>query len=428
VDGTLGGREIGVDEVERLSLHLGLGLQKVGNPFRTAKCAYKEPPPCGFLGSSYQGWLLGFWGGAYNLGQFLPDHKDLGMPEATDADRKRQLQEVNIFHDVAKALTSMLDLDSILQTIMEKMAEYFRPDTWSLLMVDEERQELYFAIAVGDAAEALKNVRLKVGEGIAGWVAKHGEQLIVPDVCTDARFAKRIDEMTKWETRSIICVPLRSKHRVLGVIQLVNVRMENFTDQEMFFLHSLCDYASIAIENARAVEKIQELTITDDCTGLYNARHLYKILETEVYRSARFKYEFTVLFIDLDHFKQVNDTHGHLIGSKLLADIGYVIKAQLRLIDYAFRYGGDEFVVLLPQTGKDSALIVAKRLRDILRNSTFCKEEGLNLNVRASIGLATYPHDAKTPHDIIRQADEMMYLVKNTTRDNIGVAQQGVMK
>src|ERR1700751_1522618 len=140
------------------------------------------------------------------------------MPEATDADRKRQLQEVNIFHDVAKALTSMLDLDSILQTIMEKMAEYFRPDTWSLLMVDEQRDELYFAIAVGDAAEALKNVRLKMGEGIAGWVAKHGEQVITNDVENDPRFAKRIDEATQGETRSIICVPLRSRLRVLGVI------------------------------------------------------------------------------------------------------------------------------------------------------------------------------------------------------------------
>ncbi len=350
------------------------------------------------------------------------------MSEATEAENKRQNQELNIFHDVAKALTSSLDLDSILQTIMEKMAEYFRPDTWSLLMVDETKQELYFAIAVGDAADALKNVRLKVGEGIAGWVAKHGERLIVPDVLNDPRFAKRIDEMTKWETRSIICVPLRSKHRVLGVIQLVNVSMEGFRDEEVFFLQALCDYAAIAIENARSVEKIQELTITDDVTGLYNARHLYKTLEQEVYRSARFGYEFTVLFIDLDHFKQVNDTHGHLIGSKLLSEIGYLIKAQLRLIDYAFRYGGDEFVILLPQTGKDSAVTVAKRLRDTLRTTPFCKEENLNLIVKASIGLATYPHDAKTPHDIIRQADEMMYLVKNTTRDNIGIAQRGIMK
>ena len=182
------------------------------------------------------------------------------MPEATGADRRRQSQELNIFHDVAKALTSSLDLDSILQTIMEKMAEYFRPDTWSLLMVDEEHNELYFAIAVGDAADALKDVRLKVGEGIAGWVAKHGERVVVPDVYTDPRFAKRIDEMTQWETRSIICVPLRSKLRVLGVIQLVNVRMENFTDQESFFLQSICDYAAIAIENARLLNELRQRT------------------------------------------------------------------------------------------------------------------------------------------------------------------------
>src|SRR5450631_1838998 len=314
------------------------------------------------------------------------------MPEA-GTQLTRQNQELTIFHDVAKALTSSLDLDSILQTIMEKMAEYFRPDTWSLLMVDEGHDDLYFAIAVGDKAEALKNVRLKMGEGIAGWVAKHGEARVVPDVSADPVFASRVDDTTKWETRSVICVPLRSKLRVLGVIQLVNVDMAQFTDAELFFLQSLSDFAAIAIENARWVEKIQELTITDDCTGLYNARHLYKTLETEVYRSSRFGYEFSVLLIDL-----------------------------------AFRYGGDEFVVLLPQTGKDQALVVAKRLRDGLRTSCFCREEGLNLNVRASIGLATYPHDARTAHDVIRQADGMMYVVKNSSRDNIGIAQRGMLK
>jgi diguanylate cyclase (GGDEF)-like protein len=234
--------------------------------------------------------------------------------------------------------------------------------------------------------------------------------------------------MTKWETRSIICLPLRSKHRVLAVIQLINVNMEGFGENELFFLQALCDYAAIAIDNAKAVEKIQELTITDDCTGLFNARHLYQMLDAEVYRSARFGHEFTVLFIDLDHFKQVNDTHGHLVGSKLLAEVGGAIKENLRLIDSAFRYGGDEFVVLLPQTGKDQALIVAKRLRDLFRNSAFCAPEGLNLNVRASIGLATFPADAQTAHDIIRQADEMMYAVKNSTRDNISVAQRGLVK
>jgi diguanylate cyclase (GGDEF)-like protein len=344
------------------------------------------------------------------------------------ADRKRQVQELSVFHDVAKALTSSLNLDSVLQTIMQKMAEYFRPDTWSLLMVDETTDELYFAIAVGPAADSLKALRLKMGEGIAGWVAKHGESLIVPDVYKEPRFAKRIDEMTKWQTKSVICVPLRAKHRSLGVIQLINCPMETFGDNEMFFLNALCDYAAIAIDNARAVERIQELTITDDCTGLYNARHLYKTLEAEVYRSARFGHEFSVIFIDLDHFKAVNDTHGHLVGSKLLAEVGYVIKSHLRLIDYAFRYGGDEFVILLPQTSKEAALIVARRLLEVMRLSEFMGTEGLKLNVRCSMGLATYPEDAKSAHEIIRQADEMMYSVKNSTRDNIAIAQQGMLK
>jgi diguanylate cyclase (GGDEF)-like protein len=379
----------------------------------------------GIKGSGYYRSLPDLCGQNYNP---VSSHQDEEcMPEAAGTSPTRLSQELTIFHDVAKALTSSLDLDSILQTIMEKMAEYFRPETWSLLMVDEQKNDLYFAIAVGAAAEVLANERVKVGEGIAGWVAKHGQTLIVPDVANDPRFSRRLDQVTRWQTQSIICVPLRSRHRVLGVIQLVNVDVKGLSDQEMFFLHALCDYAAISIENAKAVEKIQELTITDDVTGLFNARHLYKTLETEVYRSARFGYEFSVIFIDLDHFKQVNDTKGHLVGSRLLAEVGYLIKAQLRLIDFAFRYGGDEFVVLLPQTGKDAAVVVAKRLQDSLRTGDFFTDQGERIDVRASMGLATFPHDAQTPHDIIRQADEMMYEVKNSTRDNIGVASRGML-
>ncbi len=321
-----------------------------------------------------------------------------------------------------------MDLDSILQTIMDKMAEYFRPENWSLLMVDEEQEDLYFAIAVGNAAESLKNVRLKVGEGIAGWVAKHGEQLIVPDVIADPRFAKRIDEMTQLGD------PLH--HLRPAALQAPGAGSDPTGQREHGGIRRAGTvFSPGAVRLRRHRHRERPLGGEDSGTHhhrrlhrAFNARHLYKTLEAEVYRSSRFGYEFTVLFIDLDHFKQVNDTHGHLIGSKLLAEIGYLVKAQLRLIDFAFRYGGDEFVILLPQTGKDAALVVARRLRDTLRTMLFCKEEGLNLNVRASIGVATFPHDAKSPHDIIRQADEMMYMVKNTTRDNIGIAQRGVMK
>jgi diguanylate cyclase (GGDEF)-like protein len=343
------------------------------------------------------------------------------MTQQQTAEHSQSKPELAILHDVAKALTSSLNLDSILKTIMEKVAAYFRPDTWSLLMTDDEHHELYFAIAIGDASESLKSVRLRIGEGIAGWVAEHGKPLVVPDVTKDERFSSRVDEMTKWKTKSILCVPLSSKNRVLGVIQLVNVDMTSFGNDQFMLLQALADYAAIAIDNAHAVEKIQELTITDDCTGLYNARHLYNTIESEVYRSTRFGYEFSILFLDLDHFKLVNDVHGHLIGSRLLCEIGTTIKSHLRLIDYAFRYGGDEFVVLLPQTNKTSSLVVARRLRDILRNTYFHMGEGLDLNVRASMGVASFPDDAKNAHDLIRQADEMMYTIKNTSRDAFAV-------
>jgi GAF domain-containing protein len=140
---------------------------------------------------------------------------------------------------------------------MEKMAEYFRPDNWSLLLIDEERNDLYFALAVGPAAEALKKIRLKMGEGIAGYVAQHGENVIVPDVSKDVRFAKRVDEVTKWETRSIVCMPLRSERRTVGVVQLINANLAHFNDMEQFFLQSLCDYAAVAIENSRNIDKLQ---------------------------------------------------------------------------------------------------------------------------------------------------------------------------
>src|SRR5215467_3564969 len=147
-----------------------------------------------------------------------------------------------------------------LESIMERMAEHFRPDAWSLLTVDEKRNELYFALASGTAAESLKDVRLKLGEGIAGWVAQNGERLVVPDVYTDPRFAKRIDEMTRWQTRSMLCFPLLSHDRVIGVIQLINVDKESFSDHELFFLQSLCDNAAAAIDNSRAAEVRREST------------------------------------------------------------------------------------------------------------------------------------------------------------------------
>jgi GAF domain-containing protein len=251
---------------------------------------------------------------------------------------RREAGEVAVFQELGKALTSSLQLDQVLRTIMEKIDEFLRPDNWSLLLLDEAKQELYFELAVGTASTALKDVRVKMGQGIAGWVAAHGETVVVPDTSKDTRFFSQVDEKTKTETQSIVAVPVKFRDTCLGVIELINcIGPDGFDARDLKLLEALSDFAAIALENARHVKRIHELTITDDCTTLYNARHMGFILETEIYRSQRYNYEFSLVFIDLDHFKQVNDTQGHLVGSRLLWEIGNALKAHCRLIDFALR-------------------------------------------------------------------------------------------
>ena len=334
-------------------------------------------------------------------------------------------KDLLVFHDVARALTSSLDLDSILGAIMQHMEQFFEPESWSLLIVDEEQQNLYYAVAAGRSSGD-RNLRVDMGEGIAGWVAQHGEPVIVSGPGNDPRFA--MPRGAASTVRSAICIPLRSRNRTLGVIELLNYRASTLTDETMAFLRVLCDYAAIAIQNVRAVERIQELTITDDCTGLFNSRHLFSVTESELERSRRFSLPFSMIFIDLDHFKRVNDLYGHLTGSRLLAEIARTIKHNVRGIDSAFRYGGDEFIVLLPQTGKDAALEVTQRLLHSLRDTRYLLSEGLQLQMMASFGIASYPEDGTSIQEIIGAADEMMYLVKNLSRGNIAVAQRGFIQ
>jgi len=340
----------------------------------------------------------------------------------------RGAEEVAVFHELGKALTSSLQLEQVLRTIMEKLDEFLHPDTWSLLLVDQAKQELYFELAIGKNAQPLKDMRIKIGEGIAGWVAQTQQAVIVADVSTDTRFLAQMDEKTKTETRSIVAVPVRFRDNCLGVIELINcVGVEGFNDRDLALLEALADFAAIALENARHVQKIQELTITDDCTSLYNARHMNAILETEVYRSQRDGLECSLVFMDLDRFKNVNDTRGHLLGSTLLAEIGQVLRANCRADDYAFRYGGDEFVILLPRTSKENAILVARRLHKLIREKLWLTSEGPGVRITSSMGVACFPTDASSKAELLHLADEAMYQVKNTSRDNVASAHNGVL-
>jgi diguanylate cyclase (GGDEF)-like protein len=334
----------------------------------------------------------------------------------------RQMDHLRVFHDVARALTSSLELEEILGAIMDKMAQFFGPERWSMLMVDDKSGELYYAIAVGENTESLKGLRVPLGEGVAGWVASTGNPLVVPDVALDPHWSAFANKHPDLKIKSIACVPVRSGNKTLGVIQLLNSKLDLLSEYSISFLRILCDYAAIAIQNARSMTLIQELTITDDVTGLFNARHLYTMLDEQVGQGQMF----SLMFVDLDRFKSVNDTHGHLIGSRLLAEIGGLLKRCLGPNNAAFRYGGDEFVALLPGMGKSAASGTTMALREDLRSARFLEGAGLSLSVSGSFGLATYPEDGNTVPTILRAADTMMYEAK-ITRDSVVVSGKGTV-
>jgi diguanylate cyclase (GGDEF)-like protein len=334
----------------------------------------------------------------------------------------RQMDHLRVFHDVARALTSSLELEEILGAIMDKMAQFFGPERWSMLMVDDKSGELYYAIAVGENAESLRGLRVPMGEGVAGWVASTGNPLVVPDVALDPHWSAFASKHPDLRIKSIACVPVRSGNKTLGVIQLLNSKLDLLSEYSISFLRILCDYAAIAIQNARSMTLIQELTITDDVTGLFNARHLYTTLDEQVALGQ----VFSLMFVDLDRFKLVNDTHGHLVGSRLLAEIGGLLRRSLGPSNAAFRYGGDEFVALLPGMGKSAASGTTMALREDLRSARFLEGTGLSLSVSGSFGLATYPEDGNTVPTILRAADTMMYEAK-ITRDSVAVSGKGTV-
>lgn len=334
-----------------------------------------------------------------------------------DAEERIPLDDLLAFHQLARSLTSSFDLDAILRTILEHMERFIQADLWTLLMLDEERNELYYAIAAGGGQEALRDLHVKVGEGVAGWVVEHGETLIVPETISDPRL--EAESSRPRAVRSVIALPLRGRKRTQGVIEILNPRPDQMNDYTVAFLHILADHAAIAIENARDVARIQQLTITDDTTGLFNVRHLYDVLGREVERCNSTLAPVSLAFLDLDRFKLVNDVHGHLIGSELLAATGRRLQELSRPDDKCFRYGGDEFVILMPASGPEAALAEATSLHRALTDTEFQMKNGLKLRVSASVGLASAPVDGISLHAVIRAADARMYAVKNDGRGHL---------
>ncbi len=338
------------------------------------------------------------------------------------AELSQRTRELAFFINSSKALTSTLEFNKVLRVIMQRAQHLIKCAAWALLLLDEEEQWLRFVAVKGGRGRELRKFRLRVGQGIAGWVAKSGEPLIINKIQNDKRFRKAVDRLPRFKTRSILCVPIVNKKRTIGVLEMINKRNgEPFEEKDQDLLRKLVDQAAIALERANLYERMSNLAITDDLTKLYNFRHLDTTLDHEIQRCQRYGSVLSIIFFDMDHFKDVNDTYGHLMGSKVLIEVARLLQDNLRSVDIIARYGGDEFVVVLPETDVPTAVRITHRLHRNLHSMEFLKEEGLSIRMTASFGIAGFPEHAKSKRDLVRLADSAMYLAKNGGRDQVYV-------
>jgi diguanylate cyclase (GGDEF)-like protein len=196
-----------------------------------------------------------------------------------------------------------------------------------------------------------------------------------------------------------------------------------FTQEDLALLAPFADFAAIAINNARNFRRIEDLTLTDEWTTLYNARFLRRCIAEEVERANRYHHPVSLVFLDLDHFKLVNDNHGHSIGSTVLREVAEVLWTIVRNTDRPTRYGGDEFVIVMPETDKGGATAVGERIRETIASKSFATRDGIDVRITASLGLATYPDDAADATGLLDTADRAMYLGKARGRNTMVDAQ-----
>ena len=342
--------------------------------------------------------------------------EDIGFEPSDTGQVDRLLADI----EFSKALVSAYDMETLLSAVLERIKLLIPAANWSLLLLDPQSRELYFAVTVGVDPESVKSIRLKSGEGIAGTVAQTGRPIFIPNVDQDQRFSARVDTATGYDTRSIIALPLVVRGEVIGVFEVVNVEDERFFREKYLpHLSILADYVAIAVDNVRNLQKLQARTYIDEVTGFYNTRYLIYSLDRLIPQIHQQGGEFSVVFLDLDNFKAVVDGYGHLRGSKVLGEVARVFHSLLGPDDSLVRYGGDEFIIVLPHRAQAQTLELTRRLRERLNQTSFLTAEGLNLRLTASYGIATLPADAQDRESLLNVADKALFSSKGRGKDRI---------
>lgn len=240
---------------------------------------------------------------------------------------------------------------------------------------------------------------------------------------TERRPVGRVERLDGGEAlRSIACLPLISEGRKVGVLVSANkLERDEFTRGDIELLLAVAALLAPITAMVQLVDEIERLSFTDELTRLYNYRYLRQYLALEIRRALRYKKQLSLLFIDIDGFKGVNDTHGHLMGSEVLAEVASVLRASVRESDVVARYGGDEFVIVLPETSLRDAAGIAERVRQQVKAHNFCGSR-LMMELTVSIGVANFPEHSSTVDGLLKKADTAMYRAKRISKNAIEVA------
>lgn len=343
-----------------------------------------------------------------------------------------------------------IDLKVMLKNILSRANRFVPSEAGSILLDDPVLKRsgqssglLFFVACFGRGSSGVIGTTLPVDVGIAGRTYTTGMAYISKKVKYDSNFYPAIDKKTKYKTKSIICAPVMVKDSTVGVIELINkLESVNYTHNDLTLLKIFAEYTSTLIQNSLDAKRFGELSIKDNLTGLHNDRYVFDRLAKEVAKALAKKSDLSIVFLDLDRFKEINDNHGHLAGSRVLAEVGHlIIKCMGRTGAVCARYGGDEFTIILPGKTIEEAAEHAQRLKKEIEEYTYLNhkyhgfEKALKIKgvITGSLGVASLKANIQSKGTVkeisdalIRQADAAMYRSKEAGRNKVTISDEKI--
>jgi diguanylate cyclase (GGDEF)-like protein len=320
---------------------------------------------------------------------------------------REQVAQMRAMHEVSNAIFRSLRLDEMIKSVAQSLIQQLGFDRVRIYLVNRDGEQLESVLTMDQRGhEVLEKERFPLKRGVHPMV--------------DLLLGKTGDERIEKYQRTILYLPLRTRDENMGILMVDNLlSQQEIPPEQIPVLTAVAGQLGMAIKNARLFQGVEELSITDGLTGLYLLRYFRQRLKEEFYRAERTHGQLSLMILDIDHFKRFNDTYGHQAGDTILTTVAERVLSNARKIDLTARYGGDEFVILLPDTSAEEALLLAERLHQAVSNEPVALTNKNSLHLTVSIGVATYPTHAATIDELIKRADEALYWIKSHGRNRI---------